>query len=92
MNRILVAPTTRETAAVVTAARRLLLPLQQLKHADEVATTRLLGHDFVPQLRESLYATTNITERLSQEIRRRIIGNIAIRRSKSSIVLYVTFT
>jgi len=32
----------------------------------------LSGHDLVPQLRESLYATINITERLSQEIRRRI--------------------
>ena len=38
--RILVASTIRETAAVFTAARKLLLPLQQLKHADEAATTR----------------------------------------------------
>ena len=90
--RILVAPTTRETAAVFTAARKLLLPLQQLKHADEAATTRLLGHDLVPQLRESLYATTNITERLSQEIRRRINRQHRHLTIQSSIVFYVTFT
>ena len=31
-----------------------------------------VGSRFVPQLRESLYATSNTTERLSQEMRRRI--------------------